>query len=96
MTDMLSQWNFKQQLCQPLWVSHNTATSNTMVAAQPMSWPVRDQPFNSCQEAHLSPMHKPRPQEVEASTQRSRSNLGSSTREHEGFGIAKVEAHHES
>src|SRR5882672_3078856 len=95
MMDVLSQWIFKLQSCQPLWVSHNTANSNEMFSSQPMSRQFPSHPSNRCQDAQLLPTHKPRPHEVEVSTQMSRSFLGSLTKVRVGFGTTKVEAHHD-
>src|SRR5882672_1172641 len=95
MTDVLSQWTFKQQSFQPLCISHNIAISKATVSAQPMSRPLRFQPSKRRQDAQLLPTHRPRPQEVEVSTQMSRSFSGSLTRDCVGFKITKVEAHHD-
>jgi len=72
-TEALSQWILMQASHQPHCVSHETASSIADASAHPMSQPQVFQPSIRHQAAHLSPTQSPIPQDVEASTHRSKS-----------------------
>jgi len=95
-TEVLSQWILMHASCQLPWTSHRMASSTVTASAQPMSQLSWAHPSRIFQASHLSPVQRPRPQEVDASTHRSRSDLGSGMRACEGLGTASVVAHHDS
>jgi len=86
MTDMLSQWTFKQASQWPVLTSHTTAYLITTISAHPMSWPIDDQPATRI----------PMPHDVEASTQIPISTTGRASKHWWGLGIDKVNSYHES